>query len=294
MGPRDLLRPLPGLPLRADGADGRPLLPGSVRRCHLPVSRAGVRRLVEIALRRVDSGLARRRHPGVRKAIPLGESRRRHGRRPARIHALDGLPPALSRRRDRVLRDHARSHDAGLPARPRQSALLEVPRRDDVDLEDGPRHERDLGHPVRLPRHACGLEPVRRAHRGGRTRPRCQPGADVPRGDATARLARRLRLFPVRLHPHLERLRPHRSADERIRYRDAPGADLRPDVQPGDPTRSLRARGCDDARLARCDRFDAHRGHDSASLPRSASATSRGGARTRRGDPGRRLGSSSA
>ncbi len=44
-----------------------------------------------------------------------------------------------------------------------------------------------------------------------------------------------------------------RSTHERVRYRDAPGADLRPDVQPGDQTRPLRARGRDDTRLTPCD-----------------------------------------
>src|SRR5712691_26537 len=37
-----------------------------------------------------------------------------------------------------------------------------------------------VGDPLRLPRHARRLEPLRRAHRGGGARPRRQPGANVP------------------------------------------------------------------------------------------------------------------
>ena len=48
--------------------------------------------------------------------------------------------------------------------------------RDAEPLEDGARRERDLGDPVRLPRHARGLEPLRPPHRGGGARPRRERG----------------------------------------------------------------------------------------------------------------------
>ena len=63
-----------------------------------------------------------------------------------------------------------------------------------------------------------------------------------------ARLDRHLRGVPVRLHADLERLRPDRAARPR---QHAPARDRRPDPGVGDPSRPLRARHGDDARLAR-------------------------------------------
>ena len=100
---------------------------------HVPVP--GPVRLQLVALAAL---LDRRRH---RRPTPIDihtaaenslflSTRRRRDRRRARVHALDGVPPSLALRLDAVgvLRDHARADDAGLPARRRHAALLELPR----------------------------------------------------------------------------------------------------------------------------------------------------------------------
>ena len=57
----------------------------------------------------------------------------------------------------------------------------------------------------------------------------------VPGGDAAARLDGHLRQLPVRLHPDLERLRPHDPAPERLPGAAAADPDRHLAVQPADP-----------------------------------------------------------
>ena len=101
-----------------------------------------------------------------------------------------------------------------------------------VAVADRARRERDLGDPVRLPRDARGLESLRRADRGGRARPRRRPEADLPGGDAPARVDGHLRLLPLRLHADLERLRPLDPARQRLRDPDAAADDRRASRSP--------------------------------------------------------------
>ena len=189
--------------------------------------------------------------PAIRTAgegsLELSPRCRRRRRHP-RLLAVDGVPSPVQGRRDRLLRDHARADGARLPARPRDAALLEGDRRDNVALAHGPRRQHGLGDPVRLPGHGRDLEPLRRPHRRGRPRSRRERREDVRRGDAAARLDRDLRRLPVRLHADVERLRPNGAA--RDRRSDAPARDRRPDPELGAPARSLRARHGDDGRLA--------------------------------------------
>ena len=127
---------------------------------------------------------ARLRDPGGRQALALAQPGRGRRRRLHGVHALDGLPAPLPRRRARLLPDPARADGARLPARSRHAALLEGDGRADVALADGARHEHRLGHPLRVPRHGRRLEPLRRPHRRGGARPRRRRGEDVPGGDA--------------------------------------------------------------------------------------------------------------
>ncbi len=206
----------------------------------------------------------RRRRQRLGPPVPLARSRRGRPRGGVRVLAVDGVPPPLATqgRRHRLLHPHARADDAGLPRRSRQPAPLEVHGRDAQPLVHGARCERDLGDPVRLPRHARRLEPLRQARRGGGSRPRRERPDDVPRGDAAARLDGHLRQLPVRLHPGLERLRPDDPAAERLPGAAASDPDRHLAVEQADPSEPLRARGRDD------------RG-DAVPDPRSCSSSSR-------------------
>ena len=232
----------------------------------------------------------RRRRERVGPPVPLAVARRGRARGRVRVLALDGLPPplAVEGRRDRLLRPHARPDDARLPRRARQPAPVEVHGLHAEPVVHGARRERDLGDPVLVPRHARGLEPLRPPHRGGGARPRGERADHVPRGDPAARLDGDLRQLPVRLHAHLERLRPHDPAPERLRGPAAADPDRHLAAEPADPAQPLRARGRDDGGDAVPDLHGARRRHAPPSVPRRAGEPSGGGVR-RGGEPRRRV-----
>ena len=209
------------------------------------------------------------RHPHRGQELALPQPRRRRDRRLPRLHALDGVPPPLAvpHRRRRVLRDHARADDAGLPARRRHAALLELP-----------------GPPPRSGR--------RRSARTSSGASRSASSSCSPSGTATTRVSRRRPAIsaPTRRRTFrevtlplvwtgifgcflfgftldLERLRPQRplpdQGDGLAAARDR-GHHLHRRRQ----ARSLRTRDGDDALLAARDRAGARRGIAPPAAPR--------------------------
>ena len=168
-GARRLLRALHCGPLPAHDPDGDPLVPGVQRAAVLP----------DAGLQRQRGG--RRCSTTPSRARMRTRSARRHSRPCTSRSPVGALTAFFALTLSMAFRRRFRGDGVlfylimlglmtpGLPAQPRDTALLAAARQAAGHVDDGSRDEHRVGHPVRVPRHGRRLESLRPA---GSRRPR--------------------------------------------------------------------------------------------------------------------------
>ena len=244
LGAGGAVRALCARALRADDLHLHPVVPGYPRRPGVP-DEGPVAALVR---RSVHPGANRRRQGRLRPLDQARDRRHRHHRR-GLVPRRPGVPPALPRRRVRVLSDDRQPGRAGSGARHRHRSAVPMRRHRGELVHLGARRAAVLDAAVRRAGDVRGDVALRPRLGGSRARSRRHALADHPAGGHSDPGARPGGGRAVRLHAVLRRVRAH-AADRGLAQHAAAG-DLEHDAERHLAV-ALCARHRDDHRLV-CD-----------------------------------------